>query len=1024
MPSWKLFSRKGKTSSSSSTKRPSSLGAGRKSGLVAGVTNNDNRFQYYDSSSAESLSPDFVARTCICCGTILHVPKHLTAFKCGLCDTHIDLPPVTTGGVSVKRKLSAPSPPVASKNNSMKSHTRSVSSSPSPTLVPQQSLFDSKQSQKHVHSHSLHSNPKPFVLVLGVFERTIERAAIANNYAEVKQMIRDIFKSVDSLNHSFAIQRYKQAYDSSNIDFKLVRQFYDMVLSLPHQVPEMDNPINVMLYAMLSLLKRPGKLLQTPYDISFLLVFLENPVFYRSSLFAKPRSSTSARVSSDTSGEDGATIMQMLNRQISHPMSDYEGDWSSPTAASAETESRRPDQDLGLKQVQTSPASLPSGKPRLSASISPLDFSRAMALEILERTVGILVFTPKTCRQYIIKWFSRYSPGQFQPKIDLVNAYIANSLTRQYQNRTSRRRHRKSGSAPVELISQQPIFGGGLFALSSYERRNSKAREPGGSPANVTASSSLTGPQLDHITHWLPTIPGVSSRPKKQRVSAGSIRSELYCNDWNITTFVKLLSVFFSANTLSNSKIPISHFYNTMVDYIDITADFDDWQRMGKPLSSEVHKSQHRANLSFNKNYPTTFPENLGTELDYIKPGFSFCQYPFLLSMGSKTEILEYDARRQMELKAQEAFFGTLTNKVAQSPYLFIRVHRHGVLKESFEELERHEQDLKKSLRIEFIGEPGIDAGGLKKEWFMLVVKELFDPSRRIFTEDEESKFCWFDDSLDRPLSYYKLTGEIVGLALYNSTILDINFPLVLFKKLLGSPYCLDDFIQLHPSYGKSLRMLLTYDGPDFEETFGLNFCITKRNPATGEYTEVPLQVNGQNIPITKSNRTFYVKKVMSYYLDMCVERQFTAFKQGFYKVAGGNALSLFRPEEVELLLRGCLEPIDIDALRSVTKYQHWGTKPEEDEHIVIKWFWKFFKNLDPSMQRKLLVFVTGSDRIPATGITTMTFRITKIGEDCDRFPTSHTCFNQLCLYSYATRDKLESLLLRAICESEGFGMK
>lgn len=36
--------------------------------------------------------------------------------------------------------------------------------------------------------------------------------------------------------------------------------------------------------------------------------------------------------------------------------------------------------------------------------------------------------------------------------------------------------------------------------------------------------------------------------------------------------------------------------------------------------------------------------------------------------------------------------------------------------------------DLKKSLRIEFIGEDGVDAGGLRKEWFLLLVRQLFDP--------------------------------------------------------------------------------------------------------------------------------------------------------------------------------------------------------------------------------------------------------------------------------------------------------
>ena len=37
-------------------------------------------------------------------------------------------------------------------------------------------------------------------------------------------------------------------------------------------------------------------------------------------------------------------------------------------------------------------------------------------------------------------------------------------------------------------------------------------------------------------------------------------------------------------------------------------------------------------------------------------------------------------------------------------------------------------KDLRKLWRFEFIGEMGIDAGGLAREWFELVVKEIFDP--------------------------------------------------------------------------------------------------------------------------------------------------------------------------------------------------------------------------------------------------------------------------------------------------------
>jgi E3 ubiquitin-protein ligase HECTD2 len=72
-------------------------------------------------------------------------------------------------------------------------------------------------------------------------------------------------------------------------------------------------------------------------------------------------------------------------------------------------------------------------------------------------------------------------------------------------------------------------------------------------------------------------------------------------------------------------------------------------------------------------------------------------------------------------------------------------------------------------------------------------------------------------------------------------------------------------------------------------------------------------------------------------------------------------------------------------------------------------------------MQRKLLTFVTGSDRIPATGVANLAFKISILGDSETRFPIAHTCFNQICLYRYRSRAKLEKMLTRALQESEGF---
>ena len=42
--------------------------------------------------------------------------------------------------------------------------------------------------------------------------------------------------------------------------------------------------------------------------------------------------------------------------------------------------------------------------------------------------------------------------------------------------------------------------------------------------------------------------------------------------------------------------------------------------------------------------------------------------------------------------------------------------------------------DIKKGLKIDFIGEEGVDAGGLRKEWFLLLIREVFDEAHGKYT--------------------------------------------------------------------------------------------------------------------------------------------------------------------------------------------------------------------------------------------------------------------------------------------------
>jgi E3 ubiquitin-protein ligase HECTD2 len=230
----------------------------------------------------------------------------------------------------------------------------------------------------------------------------------------------------------------------------------------------------------------------------------------------------------------------------------------------------------------------------------------------------------------------------------------------------------------------------------------------------------------------------------------------------------------------------------------------------------------------------------------------------------------------------------------------------------------------------------------------------------------------------------------------------------------------LDDLAEFRPALAKGLRGLLEFEG-DVAETFCYDFVA--QVDRYGEVVTVPLCTGGEKRAVTNSNRREFVDLYVRYLLDTAVTRQFEPFKRGFFTVCGCNALALFRSEEIELLVRGSDEPLDVTSLRAVATYDNWSNQRPE-AIAVVQWFWDFFERAQPQAQRMILSFVTGSDRIPAMGATSLSIRLACLGDDCSRYPIARTCFNTLGLYRYGSREKLEKLLWDAVVNSEGFGLK
>ncbi|XP_047989880.1 ubiquitin-protein ligase E3A [Leguminivora glycinivorella] len=401
---------------------------------------------------------------------------------------------------------------------------------------------------------------------------------------------------------------------------------------------------------------------------------------------------------------------------------------------------------------------------------------------------------------------------------------------------------------------------------------------------------------------------------------------------------------------------------------------------------------------------------------------FAFLKYPFILTAATKSLGLYYENRIRMYSERRVSLLHAVVGAAPPMPYLRLKVRRTHIIDDALVELEmvamERVLDLKKQLVVEFEGEQGLDEGGVSKEFFQLIVEEIFNPDYGMFTQQRDNETVWFNPLSFETEAQFTLIGIVLGLAIYNNVILPVNFPMVVYRKLMGKKGSFEDLADWNPILYSGLKDMLEYNDDDLEEVYYQTFRICHRD-VFGNVIFHDLKEDADNIFVTQGNKKEFVDLYADYLLNKSVEVQFRAFRRGFVMVTDESPLAaLFRPEEVETLVCGS-KNFDFNELEKSTEYDAGYTS----ESQTIKDFWSIVHSLSLDDKRKLLQFTTGSDRVPVGGLSHLKLVIARNGPDCDRLPTAHTCFNVLLLPEYESREKLEDRLMKAISYSKGFGM-
>lgn len=159
---------------------------------------------------------------------------------------------------------------------------------------------------------------------------------------------------------------------------------------------------------------------------------------------------------------------------------------------------------------------------------------------------------------------------------------------------------------------------------------------------------------------------------------------------------------------------------------------------------------------------------------------------------------------------------------------LQLNVRRARVFEDSFLYLQRKTGDQIKhgKLSVRFYDEEGVDAGGLTREWFQILARQMFNPNNALFQPCAADKLTYQPNknSWVNPehLSFFKFVGRVIGKAIYDGRLLDAYFARSLYRQLLGKPVDYRDVEWVDPEYYKSLCWILENDPTLLDLTFSV----------------------------------------------------------------------------------------------------------------------------------------------------------------------------------------------------------
>nr|XP_040565728.1 apoptosis-resistant E3 ubiquitin protein ligase 1-like isoform X2 [Lepeophtheirus salmonis] len=336
-----------------------------------------------------------------------------------------------------------------------------------------------------------------------------------------------------------------------------------------------------------------------------------------------------------------------------------------------------------------------------------------------------------------------------------------------------------------------------------------------------------------------------------------------------------------------------------------------------------------------------------------------------------------------------------------------INVDRHCLLYSSIKSLEQCWWI--GPLRISFSGEQGIEYGGLRREWYTLLWKELSDT--KIFITNERGTYG--PNPLWKDLNIFEFAGKILGKALSLGAnpmfrlYLPFSFSSSFLYQLKGINIGYRHFKVDYPEFYTSR---IDYIVKNKVEDLDLYFTDEIYDEKGHLIESKNLKPSGKKIKVTNFNKFEYLHLLAKYRLSDRIKGPLTKFKTGLHYYVSETYLANFDESEMDLLFSG-FSTIDFNDLKKHHNCQNVS-------HKIMEWFWLVLEHLSEEQKLLFLKFITGSSRLPPNGFKDLcpVFTIRQLNEE-GKLPSSHVCANVLNIHPHSSFEAFESSFITAITE-------